>query len=36
MTMDEQIVQVESDSIPPIENFGEFKGWLLKRLGEPS
>jgi hypothetical protein len=30
----EQIVQVGSDSIPPIENFLEFKGWLLKKLEE--
>ena len=31
-----QIVQVGSDSIaiPSIENFREFKGWLLKKLDE--
>ncbi len=30
----EQVVQVESDSIPPIENFLEFKGWVLRKLDE--
>ena len=30
----ERVKQVESDSIPPIENFREFKGWMLKKLDE--
>jgi len=29
-----QAKQVGSDSIPPIENFLEFKGWMLKKLDE--
>ena len=30
----ERVVQVGSDSIPSIENYIEFKGWLLKKLDE--
>ena len=29
-----QVVQVGSNLMPPIENFREFKGWLLKKLEE--
>ena len=29
-----QLVRVGSSSIPSIENFGEFKGWLLEKLEE--
>jgi len=29
-----KVVQVDSDSIPPVGSFREFKGWLLKKLGD--
>ena len=29
-----KIKHVGSDSIPPIENFSKFKGWMLKKLDE--